>query len=212
MYMKRILMLIAVNLAILGFIFGSFSIITARTASPTEAVDTAPGKVDIADVEVIMAEGMETERIMAEIQDAMALFPVSVVQSLSTGKWRIVVTSDLEEDGVTDFDTRIISILYGGENLIKTRTVHELAHVVDDYYGYPSASTDFAGFFEDDRIYVRYSYKDITTDDTASLIAKDNRDASEQFACSFSDYLLYPSYVRATYPDLWDFYEALIKS
>lgn len=232
--MKRVLSIIGVNLAILAFIFGSYSVITSKVvddpADVQEEINAGadPSKYDFVDITVIMEKSMDNAAVMKEVKGAISCFPVEILQGFNDDDWRIMVVSDIDfsgitqhldnkEDtvGLTNFDDKLIQIKYNeAEGVVKLRTIHEIAHYADEYYGFPSCSIDYVdAFYDEDDPYREYELDGIhKTAINAVDLEHANENTMELFACSYKDYLLHPDYLKENNEGLYNYYKELKKS
>ena len=232
--MKRILIIIAVNLVILGLIFGVYNsakkgetVVTSDTRKPD---DVQEEDFETTDVTVILEVGMDLNKLMAEVKSAVSYFPAAMIKSFNEEGWKVMVVSEIDFTdspydgtspdypeqtvGLTNFRTSIIQIKnIGVDGFVKLKLLHEMSHYFDKFLGYPSPGDEvFKGLYQKhQKDYVEYEYKDVTkTEENRQDIEYAVSDHMEFFACVCKDYLYNREYLQETYPDLYEYFDRIV--
>ena len=160
---------------------------------------------------------------IAEVQQAISLFPVEVVEKFIEGGWKIVVVKDIEGDndlipafisGQTDYENKTVTIQTNdkAEKSVLIRTCHEFSHYADLYYGNIADSEKWIELYDSNKDFVEYEYSGTTvTEKNKADICYATSDRYELFACSCKDYLLHPDYLSSNYPNLFMFFRNLME-
>lgn len=179
-------------------------------------------------VDIVYETGID-DKYIEEVDSAVKMLPVCVIENISKEGWKIELEKNIslkgtpyegEEMGyvtvgMTNYDKKIIEIVpytYEGiSNFVKLRTLHELCHVADKYYGDASEADEWGALYEDykDR-YVEYEFSGIDiTPDNQKDIGYATSDRYEMFACVMKDYLNKPEYLLNNYEELYEFFKKL---
>ena len=194
---------------------------------------------------VITWEKQMPKDIPEQIRKAVVKLPVEVIQKFVDEEWKISIVSAIEmpddanigvvvDDtdtiiGVTDYNTKVIQVLYSNDQSSITMPVmHELCHYGDKYYGEKycndpglyeeepsvylvSFTKQFDTLYQAHRDYVEYEKSGLTkTVENMMDYIYPVSTSSEFMACTMKDYFLYPKYLKANYKEIYEFYENLL--
>ena len=162
-----------------------------------------------------------------EIQRGIASMPADVIRGFTEQDWKVSVVKDIKRDedifpmsavGETDFNTNTVSVQAeplpaGVANVYLIRTVHEMSHFADHFYGNLADQDEWTGIYEDNKDkYVEYEYSGIDfIDDFAEAAKYATSDRYEMFACGMKDFILHPDYLKRNYPDLYRYFKKVLQ-
>lgn len=162
---------------------------------------------------------------LPEVKSAIMYFPPAVTDAFINGGWKIVLVKDVPGDddiypmsaiGETDFDAHTITIqtedTAAVSDIVLARTLHEIGHFADRYYGGLSTTEEWESLFSGNQDYVEFDYAGIlVTDSNRGAVGYAVSDAKEMFACVLKDYYLHPDYLIDNFSELYAYCEANIK-
>ena len=228
--MKRILIIVALNLALLGIIFGTYKTVNRTVTTVTEKPENvADEDFELTDIPVVMEMGMDTQGIMGEVKEAISYLPADALKVFNDEGWKILIVSEVDFSdseysndkeeypeltvGFTNFTTRTIQIRdMKTDGFIKLKLLHEMSHFLDKYYGYPSISDEFKQLYLDHiEDYVEFEYAGLEkTEENRRDIEYAVSDNIEFFACACKDYLYNTEYLYTSYPDICGYFDTLL--
>ena len=158
-----------------------------------------------------------------EVQQAVSLFPVEVVEKFIDDGWKIAIVKDIDGDdelipafisGQTDYGNKTITIQSSekAEKSVLIRTCHEFSHYLDTFYGNAADQDKWIELYEENKDYREYEYAGaLVTEKNRGDIEYATSDRYELFACSCKDYLLHPDYLYSNYPNIFMFFRNLLE-
>lgn len=178
-------------------------------------------------IPITYEEDIPSERL-TEIQKGVSYLPMDLIDTFVAEGWHIAAVKEIKNDndifpfsaiGETDFGTKTITIQIEEllpqsiTDVVALRTVHEMCHYADKYYGSITDTTDWQEIYTKNKEgYIEYEYSGIkATDATDKAINYASSDKYELFACSMKDYFIHPDYVKQRYPEVFEFYTQLEK-
>lgn len=176
-------------------------------------------------VDIIYDADVSSEAI-SEVQKGIADMPMEVVKGFVDQGWKVSVVKDIERDediypmsavGETDYDNKTVTVqaedIPGSvANVFLIRTVHEMSHFADLYYGSLSDTEEWEGIYEKNKGYVEYEYSGVSfIDDYADAAAYASSDRYEMFACGMKDFILHQRYLQQNYPDLYRYFSRVLE-
>lgn len=188
---------------------------TEKSVVEADGTTANPGEIEYVSVSITYEDGMGSD-VLAEVQEAIEKFPPEVINGFAKEGWTIEVVSEIESNtdetivGLTNFYNKTIQVSpFEGDiySDITLKTLHEMSHYADRYYGSVSDTDEWKALYDDfGKEYVEYEYRGIRkTHRNASDIEYASSDRYELFACVMKDYLNNPDYVEENYPELYKF-------
>lgn len=177
-------------------------------------------------INLTVEDGVSQEMI-DEVQEAMQVMPVSIMDEFVKDDWKIVLLMTFDDtegyENIGD-DTSVVGLInypkktitikgvpeYQGT--VKNIMVHELAHFADRLLGTLSNSRDLLELYKQykDGKYINYSYAGVTiTDKYSPDILYATSSAKEFFAESLKDYYMHPDYLKKNYEDIYGYFKGL---
>ncbi len=186
--MKRFLTILVVNLVIIGIIAGS-SMIIEKFADDKKAEET---DYNLTQTAIVMEEGQDSERIVSEIREAIAVIPPEVIRSFNEEGYKIIITSaSSDRDHFTDHDAKTVTVK-NAKGMMGQMFLYELCRYADAHYDYPTRKRTFIEIYE------------------LEGMGNGAECAEDYFAKSLSEYLMHPTDAEAKYPKATAFYLHLL--
>lgn len=164
--------------------------------------------------------------VIQEIQKGIASMPVDVIKGFVNEGWKVSIVKEIERDediypmsaiGETDYEAATVTIQAeplppGVANVFLIRTVHEMSHFADYFYGNLTDKDEWKKLYEDNKDkYVEYEYSGVDfVGDSAAAAKYATSDKYELFACAMKDYILHVEYLKKNYPDLYGYFKQLL--
>lgn len=239
--MKRILLIVLVNLIIIGFIYTSYKYVEENTNDIPEGAEVTSIEEETekegqfygqeysrGEVQMTIEEGM-SEELFGEVQQALSIIPPEVLKAFIKEGWKISIVSSIDTthsqyededilpqyaDSFSNTKSNLVQIKNPNTTgIVKERMLHEMGHFADSYYGKASESDAFRKLYENYKSdYMEYR---IANAEKGSITNDDIEYAAsrdyEFFACVYKDYILYPDYVEERFPELSDYFFNLTK-
>ncbi len=224
--MKKML-IVLINVVIIVVVLCNYHT-NKVVANPGDDVVTSSNDVEFVDVNVTYEEQLG-HKAFSEVQRAITKMPPDVVKQFAQDNWKIAIVSEVDTSG-TEFETVTMPKTVGFTNMndktiqitpapddeisnfIMVKTLHELCHYADSFYGNAADSDEFKALYEDFRnSYVEFEYKSLKkTNTNREDIEYATSNRWEFFACTMKDYLNQPEYLKLNYPEIYDYYTNLI--
>ena len=168
-----------------------------------------------------------SDAAIQEIQRGIATMPIDVVKGFVKNGWKVSVVTEIDWDediypmsavGETDFDKATVTVQAeplpsGIANVYLVRTVHEMSHFADYYYGNLADKDEWIALYEANKDrYVEYEYSGVEfVSDFKDAAKYATSDRYEMFACAMKDYILHSEYLRKNYSDVYAYFKGLLK-
>lgn len=165
--------------------------------------------------------------VLSEVQNAIQKLPPDVIRAFARDNWKIAVVSQIDLTntefegesapmtvGLTDYDTKTIQVspfTNTPDNFVMIKTLHELCHFADLYYGNVAESTEWEEIYNNNLDYVEYEFNGLkVTERNKKDIQYATSDKWELFACAMKDYFNQPDYLKDNYSGIYEFMDNLV--
>lgn len=143
------------------------------------------------------------------IQNVYNQMPAEV-KSIIRDNWIILVSDSYPYLDPTKPSTMALGATYDKYDTIwlgpffnENVFAHECGHAIDQYFGLLSFSNKFKSIYDEySSIYLEFGRSSIDKHSTSS--------SSEFFAALFAEYIIYPEYMRETYPEIYNYFSEII--
>lgn len=181
---------------------------------------------EIVDINITYEKDLGNNAIV-EVKKAVQKFPAEVIKGFVDKGWKIAVVSEIDLTGtefegtttpltvgLTDYDKKTIQVSPCESNLsgyIYIRTLHEMSHFADSYYGDVSDSEEWMALYNQYKdSYMEFEFNGIPkTAENASDLEYATSNRWEFFSCAMKDYLNQPEYVKQNYPGVYEYFSRL---
>ena len=183
------------------------SIIMVLMYFTTSSTKEVPVEVEThINIEIVAEEGIEIE----PFKEALAKVPGDIIKGFVDNNWSLFIVKDLEKGGSINYEKKRITV-----NAVPYQEdmnlIHEMGHYLDYSLNFISGNEEFLELYESNKDYIEYIYRnvsDIVEEEELRYCVSNER---EFFASVFKDYILYNSYVKTNYADLYAFMECILK-
>lgn len=204
---------------------------SSKVITPDETSAFDSGDIEKEQVNITYDSDIDSKYV-TEVKNAVYQLPPAVIKGFAENDWKIVLVkdidftdsgysnagSDLETVGLTNYKNKTIQVKplsYADiDNFVMLRSLHELCHYADIYYGNASEKEDWMKIYKKYAgKYIEYEFYGIKeTSQNKEDIEYAGSDKYEMFASAMKDYLHSPDYTKEHYPDIYEYFTTLINT